>query len=541
MPDHDVAPGPGADPGDSGASLYKLVFNWLSIVGIALVAFGLTGTFLFFVVSWASGESPGYGWILGIPTLLLSALGLALIVLGTLRERRRRRNGRGPSMKGEWRFDLNQINKEKFLVTTAVVAGLGSLFILGMGAGSTKIVEYTESDAFCGNVCHSVMRPEATAHEESPHARIACVECHVGSGAESFIRAKLGGVRQLFGVVTGNVERPIPTPIHNLRPSRDMCESCHWPERLIDYKLLSHSYFLENEHSDPRGVRMMVKVGGGKDDLIGGRGIHYHMLNAQKVEYIARDAQRQEIPWVRVTRQDGSSVVYEHLENPLDDSERESLEVRTMECLDCHNRPAHQFDAPVDSVNRALDVGKISREIPYIKRESVRALDGEYETTEEALAGIDASLTAFYRENFPEFIEENPQELERSIATLQLIYGKTIFPEMKADWSAHPDNIGHRDAAGCFRCHNYEMESEEGETIFRECTSCHVLVGQIDPESGGAMLDSPSLIEGMAFLHPDGDELLESQNLCSDCHDGGFRVYEKREDEEQDEEGEEDA
>ena len=208
-----------------------------------------------------------------------------------------------------------------------------------------------------------------------------------------------------------------------------------------------------------------------------------------------------------------------------------------MGCLDCHNRPAHQFEAPINSVNRALEDGEhLPRSLPYIKRESVRALDGDYPTTEAALAGIADSLLSFYRNGFPEVIANNGHEVEQSIAFLQDVYQATIFPEMKANWSAHPDNIGHRDWPGCFRCHNYEMESEDGDTIFKSCETCHQILAQIEPEAveaeaTGMEFQMPE--KGITYLHPDGDEYLENQTMCSDCHDGGFRAYKKQDEKEE--------
>jgi hypothetical protein len=246
------------------------------------------------------------------------------------------------------------------------------------------------------------------------------------------------------------------------------------------------------------------------------------MFVAQKVEYVARDPQRQEIAWVKVTRADGSTVEYENTGNPLTDSERESLPVRTMDCLDCHNRPAHRFTAPIDSVNDALAIGSIPRDIPFIKLEAVKALDGDYATTEAAMAGIAETLTAVYRQDHSEFSDEGGERLSKAIHTLQDIYRETIFPEMKANWSAHPDNIGHRDWPGCFRCHNDEMESSDGDTVFTTCTRCHLILSQ---GADGDRL-AVDLTEGKPFVHPEDDEEIEEYSACNDCHTGGAGLYE---------------
>jgi hypothetical protein len=366
------------------------------------------------------------------------------------------------------------------------------------------------------------MSPEATVYATSPHAQIDCVQCHVGHGGDSYLRAKIGGMRQVLAVATGHIERPIPTPIRNRRLSSDMCQSCHTKERDIGYKAVTRTRFLNEENSSPVTLHMMMKVGGAKNGLMQGSGIHYHMMIAGKVEYIARDQKRQDIPWVRVTGQDGGVREYANESFPLTDEERESLEVRQMECVDCHSRPAHQFPSPVDSVDAALETGRISPKIPFIKEASVRALDGGYATTEEALAEIDGRIRDFYEEEHPDVLENGHADLlEESGRELRDIYQRTIFPEMKANWSAHPDNIGHRDSLGCFRCHNDEMVDEDGETIFTDCMKCHAILAQDEQVIRAAA----EFDVGRGFVHPEDWETLDEFTLCSDCHTGGSDIY----------------
>ena len=220
------------------------------------------------------------------------------------------------------------------------------------------------------------------------------------------------------------------------------------------YKELSRAYFLSDEENTLHQLRMLVKIGGEKTTFMRGSGIHYHMLIASEIEYIATDERREEIAWVRMTRGDGSVTEFERSGDPLSDEEKATLEVRTMDCMDCHNRPSHQFPVPMERVNDALGEGSISLELPSIKAQAIVALDGGYATTEEAMTGIANSMREFYRRNYPEILAKKPYALKSSIQKVQGIYRETIFPEMKADWSAYPDNIGHRDSPGCFRCHN---------------------------------------------------------------------------------------
>jgi hypothetical protein len=204
---------------------------------------------------------------------------------------------------------------------------------------------------------------------------------------------------------------------------------------------------------------MLVKIGGEQTTFLKGAGIHYHMLIASKVEYVATDDRRQEIAWVRVSRGDGSVTEYNNEDNPVSEEERGNYEMRTMDCMDCHNRPSHQFPAPMLSVNEALMEGTISRELPSIKVQAVRAIDTPYDSTNEAVVGIANALRAFYRNEYPEVFEKKNADVVRTIKKVQDIYRNTVFPEMKAKWSAYPDNIGHRDSPGCFRCHNDVMKS----------------------------------------------------------------------------------
>jgi hypothetical protein len=323
-------------------------------------------------------------------------------------------------------------------------------------------------------------------------------------------------------VTVDSFSRPIPTPIHDLRPARETCEECHWRRKFIGYKEIVRSYYLSDEENTNHQLRMLVKIGGEKTTFLKGAGIHYHMLIASKVEYVATDDRRQEIAWVRVSRGDGSVTEYNNEDNLLSEEERASYEVRTMDCMDCHNRPSHQFPAPMQSVNEALEENTISPALPFIKVQAVRALDTPYDSTEEAVVGIANALRSFYRNEYPEVFERKNGDLVRSIKKVQDIYRNTIFPEMKAKWSAHPDNIGHRDSPGCFRCHNDVMQSATGDVIFTDCTRCHLILAQ------GDSIDqvNVNIEEGLPFEHPEDGESIEEYTECSDCHTGGADVYE---------------
>jgi nitrate/TMAO reductase-like tetraheme cytochrome c subunit len=491
----------------------------MSFLGIAVLLIGFFGGLFFNILELMSERSAPY---LGFLYLLCTGLvvgGFLLIPIGMLLERRRQRAGEAPGFLAEFHLDLS-VASHRYMVLIFLVSGLAVLFVLAIG--SYKSYQGTETTAFCGELCHSVMQPEWVAYQQSSHARVNCVECHIGSGAGWYVRSKLSGLRQIYAVAVDNYPRPIPTPIEELRPARETCEECHWRRKFIGYQEIVRSYFLADEENTQHQVRMLLKIGGEKTAFMKGSGIHYHMLIASEVEYIPADSSRQEIAWVRVTRGDGSVTEYLNTELGLGEEERAALELRTMDCMDCHNRPAHQFPAPVETVNRALEEGTISRYLPYIKREAVAALDKGYSTQDEAMTGIANDLRRFYRHEYPKRVAERPEELRRSIAAVQGIYRDTIFPTMKAKWSAYPNNIGHRDSPGCFRCHNDYMESDEGETIFTTCDKCHAILAQ------GEEVDQVNVNfeRGLEFLHPEDGEPFDEFTECVDCHTGGADLYE---------------
>ena len=90
---------------------------------------------------------------------------------------------------------------------------------------SYRAYQFTDSVAFCGATCHTPMKPEYTAYQDSPHARVPCVGCHVGPGATWYVRSKLSGTYQVYAVFRDVYPRPITTPISDLRPVQQACEA----------------------------------------------------------------------------------------------------------------------------------------------------------------------------------------------------------------------------------------------------------------------------------------------------------------------------
>jgi hypothetical protein len=497
------------------------IFNWMSVIAGGITAIGITAMAFFFVLGLFTQDGGGYAGLLLLPPFLVAALGSVFVAAGWIRESGRRKRGERSSFFGRYVLDPWQIVRTTGPIVMLGVVALITVGLLSAGAGSVAVIELSESNTFCGEACHAVMSPEYIAYEDSPHSRLACVECHVAPGAEGFLAAKIGGIRQLWDVTLGEVPRPIPTPIHGAPISRELCESCHSPARDVDYKAVTNDYFLNGLEDSPIQLAMVVKVAGSPRGLLEGAGIHYHMQVARKVEFIARDPQRQEIAWVRVTDREGNVRQFSNEGNPLSDEERESLPIHEMQCIDCHSRPAHAFRSPVDSVNRAFSRGKLPSDIPNLKEASVRALDGSYATTADALQGIASALETYYEEEDPDVLEEQSEELATAADALRVIYQRTIFPEMKASWRAHPDNAGHRDGPGCFRCHNDEMQDAEGEPVFSDCVKCHAILAQDD----GAIETMADFELGRDFVHPEDSDTFDEFSLCSDCHTGGKDLY----------------
>jgi hypothetical protein len=495
-------------------------FNWISLVGVVFIILGaVAATLLFTLNVMGIGQMP-YLDIVYILFAITIAFGAGLAGLGYLRAWRVSKRGAEHSGFNLFTLDLNRPRHRNMAL---IVIGVGVTVLVVMSMGTYQATGYMESQAFCTEACHSVMHPQGITYKNTAHAEVKCVDCHVGSGATPMVASKLNGLRQLYGVITGDFARPVPTPVHNMRPARDTCETCHWRDRYIGYKELLQTYYLGDEENTEHKVRMLVNVGGKKRGSNTGTGIHYHMLLGHDIEFIARDARKQDIIWVRqlANGTGGEDLEFNHVEKPITAEERATLKVHKMECLDCHSRPAHQFLTPMKLVNEALETKVISRKLPFIKLEAVRALSESYGTTAEALAGIAAMLTEFYEEEHPEIAEEMGEELKGAIVAVQRIYERSVFPSMKVDWATYPDNIGHKEWGGCFRCHTDQMETKDGETTALECNSCHLILAQGDVD----VAERVDFIKGQPFIHPEDMEEMTEYTDCKECHTGGIDTY----------------
>ncbi len=489
-----------------------LIKNPISLIGIALAAVALANIiFLVLIDVLSSQPSPYIGILAYMVAPGFLVFGLILIPIGLAWERRRRLQAVGAPFHFA-RLDLNNPAQRS---TVAFVLSFVVAFTLISAVGSYKAYEFTDSVDFCGQLCHSVMHPEFTAYQASPHARVACVECHVGSGASWYVKSKLSGMRQVYYTAMGTFPRPIPTPVQNLRPAQQTCEQCHWPKKFWGAQLKTFTHYGDDEQNTPRVIRMLIKTGGG-DPTLGqaGEGIHWHMNIANKITYFASDEQRQVIPYVRMEDAQGHVTEYVTNDKPPTPAQIEKADKRRMDCIDCHNRPSHIYVAPDLSVDRAITGHSIDATLPYIKKQGVDVLVADYKTTDEAKQAIADKISKFYQEKYPQIATSKADSVKGAITELQRIYSTTFFPSMRVNWRTHPNNIGHLYFPGCFRCHDGNHVSKDGKVISKDCNSCHTVLEQ--QESGTQVASLPA----QTFKHPvDIGDL--SQVNCADCHNGG--------------------
>jgi hypothetical protein len=488
----------------------SLTGNWTSMVGILVAACSFfAATILLTIDALAPFSNPYLGILVYLVAPAFLALGLVLVGVGAWRERRRRRR-LAPGVVPEFpRIDFNLARERRVALVVVMVA---VAFLLVTAVGSYRTYEYSESVSFCGRVCHDVMRPEFTAYQDSPHARVACVECHIGPGASWFVRSKISGAYQVYATLTDVYPRPIPTPIENLRPAQQTCERCHWPAKFYGDAERLRRHFLSDEQNSPWTIRLLMKVGGGNPAHGPVGGIHWHMNIADRVEYIATDAKRQVIPWVRITRRDGTVAVYQSTDAPLTPARIAAATPRVMDCIDCHNRPSHDYLDPSRAVDVAMSIGRIDPTIPFIKKEAVDVLAANYASTAEAQSAITEKLSTYYDSQHADFAATHRATIERAIAAVRDIYRLNFFPEMRVDWKVYPDNIGHLTTPGCYRCHDGNHVSPDGKAITHDCDSCHVILEQ-GPVAAG--------LQRLEFRHPADIGDLWQQMSCDRCHDGG--------------------
>jgi hypothetical protein len=434
-------------------SYRALARNPVSILGVWLTTLGSMAFVVYYLVEWfglvASPYAGLFGFVL-VPAVFLA--GLILIPIGIWREGRRRRRGLAA---WSWpAIDLNASHTRRIALAIALLTlvNLGIVSLAGLGA-----VHYMETNQFCGQVCHTPMRPETIGHDVGAHAGVDCVRCHVSPGAAGMVRAKWNGTRQAYLMVTGTFSRPIPSsPAHNIPVAADTCLRCHARGRSRpDFTMTSHEFDDDEENSDtPTTIVLYTDKN------------HWHQRADVKVEYVATDAKRETIPYVKVTRPSGEVREY----FGKDVTSPPAGERRTMDCLDCHSRPAHAFSPAIErTVDDAMAAGRINTSLPFVHREVMAALKQKYATGAEAEAGIRRRLAAFYASN-----PAPPADVAQATETAVRLYRENVFPEMNVSWGTYVSQIGHTYAPGCQRCHDDEHTTKDGAKVLEnDCDLCH--------------------------------------------------------------------
>ena len=393
-------------------------------------------------------------------------------------------------------------------------ATLGVLTLMVL-VGAAYAWEYTNSPEFCGTACHT-MPPEYTSYLTSPHARIDCVECHIGRGfIATRITRKAGDISHIVSLAFRQYEFPITAD--SMRPARDTCERCHFPEKFSDDSLREIQTYLSDENNTPQTIYLTLKTGGGSARLGLGRGIHWHIEN--EVYFYATDHSQQEIPYIQVINPDGSTTEYVDITSDFDTGEIAEDELILMDCITCHNRITHLILPPDESVDQLLTRGVISTEIPSIRRKAIELLTGEYESNAEALEAI-AGLEGYYELAFPEFAAQNPDLIQAAIVALQDVYAQSVFPEQHVDWDSHYNNIGHEDSPGCFRCHDGKHMNQAQEAVRLECNVCHSIPVVVGPQDFLAQIEISRGPEPANHLNPNWITLHRDvfDETCTNCH-----------------------
>lgn len=498
--------------------LPKSVYNWTSVIGltIAIITLFMIGFLLTISVFFNQGGSYlGLFIYMVLPAFLV--FGLLLIPVGMGLKRRRDKNKEITEEMPRWpKLDFNDYrNRNAFMIFT-----IGStIFLLLSAVGSYEAFHITESNKFCGTLCHEAMEPEHVAYQNSAHARVKCVECHVGEGVGWYVKSKMSGLRQVYAVITNTIPRHIPTPIENLRPARETCEECHWPEKFYARQNRLEKHYLADEVNTEWDISMQMKTGPNYSALGLQEGIHWHINSAVTIEYKTDSREREIIPWVKYTNTEtGEEVIYQDTEDPLSEEQINSIESRKMDCMDCHNRPSHNYLSPSKFVDHALTAGKLPSDVPELKLMAMMILHKEYPTKDSAMNAIAQGVVDYYKNDYAEIYNADPAKFDQIALILQEEYAKNIFPAMKTSWKVYPDHSSHIESNGCFRCHDDKHVSETQRTITKDCNLCHEINAQGTPGN----METTEVFKSLEFKHPVDIDNEWKTMMCSDCHSALF-------------------
>ena len=469
--------------------LMLLTSHWVSMLGVALVTTaGFSWLFALPTQLRGHASNPYIGILLFIVIPILFVGGLILIALGMFLARKRLER---------LEKELAVLpNRQTYVRKIAVFLAVTSAANIVIGTqGTYRAVRHMETAQFCGQSCH-VMKPEFTAHQNSPHANVLCVDCHVAPGAAGWVQSKVAGTRQLMDVVFKRIHYPIESAMETNRlvPSAGTCEQCHWPQKFDAAKLRVLFHFQDDANNTQTETALMMLTGGG---ALGG--IHgTHLAPGVEIHYAAADAKRQTIPWVEYrNRNTGETQTF-----LADGSAAQSvanLPRYQMQCVDCHNRPTHTFQLPERAVDEAMGLGRISPTLPYVKKKAMELLKANYASNDEASRIIPAALAAFYRQTDPTICSQRSGDISNAGAEIAAIYNRNVFPDLKVTWGTYPNNLGHTDFPGCFRCHDGSHSTiDKKVTITQDCNACHEPLAV--EETSPAVLKTLGLADRIASL-----------------------------------------
>jgi hypothetical protein len=452
--------------------LVYLSSNWVSLAGVVIVTTAaIFWLFLLPTTLQGHSDSPYIGILAFLALPVPFFLGLILIPLGMwLKRKREGYAGIYPPDFPPLSWRSRELRRLVYFIGGTTVANIVIASQLAYGA-----VDYMDSVTFCGKTCHNVMQPEFTAYQGSPHSRVECVKCHIGPGASWFVRSKLSGVGQVFAVTFNTYPRPIPTPVRNLRPARETCEACHWPQKYGEDRLEVLTKFADDEHNTATKTVLLMKIGGGNNGI----GIHgTHLGPGVRIRYKHSDESRQTIPWVEYSGPGGTKVY------AAADAKTDNLPIREMDCMDCHNRPTHTYEMPERAVDRAMNAGAISPALPFARKKAIEIIKAKYRSREEAAAKIPALFASFYKEKYPEIWEQQKNQIHAAGQAVLGVWNRNVFPDMNVTWGSYPNNLGHTDFPGCFRCHDGSHSTKTGDSITQDCNACHnvLAVDESDPK-----------------------------------------------------------
>ncbi len=453
--------------------------NPLSLLGGALTsasAFVLIGFWVVSIFGHGGSTNPYLGLIFDIFLPGLFILGLILIPIG-MGLRRRSLIARGEVPAAYPQIDLqNPVFRRG--IEVVVVATFVNFVIVG--TASYRAVAYMDSPHFCGQSCH-VMAPQWSAYQESPHSHVDCVECHVGSGFDSYVEAKVNGTKQMVEVTFHTWPAPIRANLNALRPARETCEECHSPTRFSGEKLLVKTTFGDDEKNSLTRTVLVLHLGG-VDSVSHLSGIHGHHLN--HFEYVATDNTLQTIISVSAPNPDGTTAQYvsSDWKGPIQGVRR------TMDCIDCHNQATHVFQTAADAIDEAMVSGTPSPSLPFVHKEGLQLIQATYTSQAEAGQKIVAGLDDFYRSQYPQVWSGQRAQVDAAANKLVSLYDRNVFPNMKVTWGTYPNNIGHMAYPGCFRCHDGSHTTKSGKTLSNDCSLCHNLLA-VDETNPGVLND----------------------------------------------------